>query len=252
MRKKIAAANWKMNLTLAEGESLIQNILDAGLPLAEDREVLICPPFPYLIRAKNMVKDYAHYYVGAQNCASEASGAYTGEVSAKMLQSVNTDYVILGHSERREYYGETNELIRKKVVQALAHGLRPLFCCGETLDIREKDGQNDYVQKQLEESLFTLSEEEIKKVVIAYEPVWAIGTGRTATPQQAQEMHAFIRAGIAEKYGDATAERQTILYGGSCKPDNAAELFACPDVDGALVGGASLKAESFTAIAQCL
>jgi triosephosphate isomerase len=251
MRKKIAAANWKMNLTLQEAEALVQGILDADLSLGE-REVLICPSFPYLQKVKDMVKDRPGFYVGAQNCASEKSGAYTGEVSAEMLQSIQTDYVILGHSERREYFGETGELLGKKISLALASGLKPLFCCGEMLEIREKEGQNAYVQKQLEESLFTLTAEEIGKIVIAYEPIWAIGTGRTATPAQAQEMHAFIRDQIAGKYGNDIALGQSILYGGSCKPDNAAELFACPDVDGALIGGASLKADSFVAITKSL
>lgn len=252
MRKKIVAANWKMNLTLAEGEALIQGILDQGLRLAEDRELIICPPFPYLIKAKGMVINHPHFYIGAQNCASEPSGAFTGEVSAGMLGSIQTDYVILGHSERRQYFSESNELVRAKIALVLENGLKPLFCCGEPLEIREKDAHEAYVEKQLEESLFSFSAEEIKHIVIAYEPIWAIGTGRTATPAQAQDMHAFIRSRIAGKYGDETALHQTILYGGSCKPENAAELFGCPDVDGALVGGASLKAESFAGIAKCL
>lgn len=252
MRKQIVAANWKMNLTLAQGETLIKDILDAGLRLPEGREVIICPPFPYLIKAKNLVKNYPHFYVGAQNCASEASGAYTGEVAAEMLHSIQTDYVILGHSERREYWKETNEVIRKKIVLALQNNLKVIFCCGESLEIRESEKQNDFVEKQLQESLFGLSATELSNIVIAYEPIWAIGTGKTASPAQAQEMHQFIRSRIAEQFGNEAALHQTILYGGSCKPDNAAELFGCPDVDGALVGGASLKADSFTAIAKCL
>lgn len=252
MRKKIVAANWKMNLTLAEGESLIQGILDAGLRLAEDREVIICPPFPYLIKAKTLVKNYPHFFVGAQNCSNEKAGAFTGEVSAQMLQSIGTDYVILGHSERRQYFQESGEVLRAKIALALENGLKPLFCCGEPLEVRESDQQESFVRRQLEESLFPFSAEELKHIVIAYEPIWAIGTGRTATPAQAQDMHAFIRASIAGKYGNEAALRQTILYGGSCKPDNAAELFACPDVDGALVGGASLKADSFVGIVNGL
>ena len=248
MRKKIVAANWKMNLTVSEGERLVQDILDAGLRLAEDREVIICPPFPYLTQTRNQIRNYPHFYVGAQNCASEKSGAYTGEVSAAMLHSIAVDYVILGHSERREYFQESGELLRKKISLVLESGLKPLFCCGEPLEIRESEGQQQYVQLQLEESLFPFSEQELSRIVIAYEPIWAIGTGRTATPEQAQQMHAYIRGAIAERYGNEAALQVTILYGGSCKPDNAAELFACPDVDGALVGGASLKAESFVGI----
>lgn len=252
MRKKIVAANWKMNLTLAQGETLIQGILDAGLQLADDREVIICPSFPYLVKVKDMVKNHPHFYVGAQNAAAEESGAYTGEVSAEMLRSIQTDYVILGHSERRQYFGETGEQLKQKITRVLAARLKPLFCCGEPLEVREKEDQTGYVQKQLEESLFSFSAEELKSIVIAYEPIWAIGTGRTATPAQAQDMHAFIRSRIAEHYGHEAALHQTILYGGSCKPDNAGELFGCPDVDGALVGGASLIADSFVAIVKSL
>jgi triosephosphate isomerase len=252
MRKKIVAANWKMNLTLGEGEALIGGILEAGLRLAEDRQVILCPPFPYLVKAKSLTRNYPHFFIGAQNCAAEAAGAYTGEVSAAMLQSVHTDYVILGHSERRAYFGETGPLLKKKIAQVLAHGMKPIFCCGEPLDVREKDTQNDYVQAQLAESLLDLSAEEISQVVIAYEPIWAIGTGRSASPAQAQEMHAFIRSALAGRYGNEAALHQTILYGGSCKPENAADLFGCPDVDGALVGGASLQADSFIGIVNHL
>jgi triosephosphate isomerase len=252
MRKKIVAANWKMNLTFQDGKTLVKDILDAGLNLSDEREVVICPPSPYLVTIQQMLEDHPHFYAGAQNASSEKFGAYTGEVSAEMLQSIGVSYVILGHSERREYFGETNELLQKKVSLALANGLKPIFCCGEPLAIREKEEQNEFVKKQLDESLFMLSPEEIKNIVIAYEPIWAIGTGRTATPQQAQDMHAFIRTQIKEKYGDEIADEQTILYGGSCKPDNAAELFNCPDVDGSLVGGASLKADSFVTIVKAL
>lgn len=252
MRKQIAAANWKMNLTLSQGEALIKDILNSGLKLPSDREVIICPPFPYLVKAKGLTRNYPNFYVGAQNCASEASGAYTGEVAAEMLRSIETDYVILGHSERREYWSETNEVIRKKVMLALQNNLKVIFCCGEPLEIREEEKQTGFVGKQLEESIFGFTAEEMKNIIIAYEPIWAIGTGKTASPGQAQDMHRFIRSRIADHFGNETALHQTILYGGSCKPDNAAELFACPDVDGALIGGASLKAESFTAIAKSL
>jgi triosephosphate isomerase len=250
MRKKIAAANWKMNLTLPQAENLIQEILTTAPSV--NGELLICPPFPYLMRVKALVNDRPHFSVGAQNCATEKSGAYTGEVSAEMLQSVGAQYVIIGHSERREYFGETGPMLEKKIRLAIASGLTPLFCCGEGLEIREKGKQTDFVARQLKESLFGLQADEIKKIVIAYEPIWAIGTGRTASPEQAQEMHAFIRANIGDQYGNPVAEAQTILYGGSCKPDNAFDLFKCPDVDGALIGGASLKADSFLAIASFL
>lgn len=252
MRKKIVAANWKMNLTLVQGEQLINDILNAGLKLADDQVVVIAPPFPFLIRAKSLLKNYPGFYVAAQNCYSERCGAYTGEVSAEMLQSVGVEYVILGHSERREYFRETNDMLARKVNLALEFGLRPIFCCGEPLDVRQAAAQNNYVAGQLEESLFHLSTEQLRQVVIAYEPIWAIGTGLTASAQQAQEMHAFIRSQIAAKYGNDAALHQSILYGGSAKPDNAAALFACPDVDGGLIGGASLKANDFVAIVKCL
>ncbi len=252
MRKKIAAANWKMNLTLDEGKKLVQEILEAGLRLSDNQEVILCPPLPYLGEIKQITQSYPHFYVGAQNVADHPSGAYTGETSAAMLQSIGTDYVLIGHSERRAYYGETNAILKEKTRLALEHKLKPVFCCGEPLEIREKGEQNIFVEQQLQESLFDLSEDDFRKIVIAYEPIWAIGTGKTATPEQAQEMHAFIRSGIAEKYGREAAAQTTLLYGGSCKPGNAAELFSCPDVDGALIGGASLQADSFVSIAKCL
>ena len=186
--------------------------------------------------------------VSAQNCAAEAKGAFTGEVSAEMVKSTGAEYVILGHSERREYYGETSEILNKKLALALANGLTPIYCCGEPLEVREAGKQNEFVKNQLEETIFQLPESEFKKLVIAYEPIWAIGTGKTATSAQAQEIHAFIRSAIAEKFGSETAESISILYGGSAKPDNAPELFANKDVDGGLIGGASLKAEDFLGI----
>jgi len=248
MRKKIAAANWKMNLTLAQGEQLINDILQAGIKLQEGQEVVVATPFPYLLKVKALLKNYPGFYVAAQNCYSEKSGAYTGEVSAEMLQSIGVDYVILGHSERREYFQESNAMLAKKIDVALAYGIKPIFCCGEPLEIRKAETQNAYVAKQLEESLYHLTAEQLKQVVIAYEPIWAIGTGLTASAQQAQDMHAYIRAQIAEKYGREAALGLSILYGGSAKPGNAGELFACPDVDGGLIGGASLVAADFTAI----
>lgn len=252
MRKKIVAGNWKMNLTLVQGEQLINDILQAGLKLGEGQEVVIATPFPYLMKAKSLVKNYPGFYVAAQNCYSEKSGAFTGEVSAEMLQSAGVDYVILGHSERREYFQEGNDMLAKKIDQVLANGLKPIFCCGEPLMIREAGTQNAYVAAQLEDSLFHLTAEQLKQVVIAYEPIWAIGTGLTASAAQAQDMHAFIRSQIANKYGREAALHLSILYGGSAKPSNAEELFACPDVDGGLIGGASLVAKDFVAIIEKL
>jgi triosephosphate isomerase len=252
MRKKIVAGNWKMNLTLAQGEQLVNDIVSAGIKLAEGQEVVIAPPFPYLARVKQIIRNYPGIYLASQNCASEKSGAYTGEVSAEMLASVGVDYVILGHSERREYFAETNAQLAKKIDQALANGLKPIFCCGEPLEIRKAETQNEYVAKQLEESLYHLDATALKNIVIAYEPIWAIGTGLTASAQQAQDMHAFIRSRIADKFGREAALGITILYGGSAKPSNAGELFASADVDGGLIGGASLVAADFTAIIKSL
>lgn len=252
MRKKIVAGNWKMNLTLAQGEQLINDVLAAGLHLQEGQEVVFATPFPYLVKAKALIKNNPGFFLASQNSASEKSGAYTGEVSAEMLQSVGVDYVILGHSERREYFQESNAVLAKKIDLALANGLKPLFCCGEPLEVRKAETQNEYVAKQLEESLYHLTVEQLKNVVIAYEPIWAIGTGLTASAAQAQDMHAFIRAQIAAKYGREAALNISILYGGSAKPSNAVELFSCPDVDGGLIGGASLVAADFVAIIKAL
>ncbi|WP_044220084.1 triose-phosphate isomerase [Chitinophaga pinensis] len=252
MRKKIVAGNWKMNLTIGQAEQLINDILQAGLRLKEGQEVVVATPFPYLLKAKALLKNTPGFYVAAQNCASEKSGAYTGEVSAEMLASIGVDYVILGHSERREYFQESNAVLAKKIDLALANGIKPIFCCGEPLEVRKAETQNEYVAKQLEESLYHLTEEQLKDVVIAYEPIWAIGTGLTASAAQAQDMHAFIRGQIAAKYGREAALRLTIQYGGSAKPSNAGELFACPDVDGGLIGGASLVAADFLAIVSHL
>ncbi|ACU63615.1 triosephosphate isomerase [Chitinophaga pinensis DSM 2588] len=241
-----------MNLTIGQAEQLINDILQAGLRLKEGQEVVVATPFPYLLKAKALLKNTPGFYVAAQNCASEKSGAYTGEVSAEMLASIGVDYVILGHSERREYFQESNAVLAKKIDLALANGIKPIFCCGEPLEVRKAETQNEYVAKQLEESLYHLTEEQLKDVVIAYEPIWAIGTGLTASAAQAQDMHAFIRGQIAAKYGREAALRLTIQYGGSAKPSNAGELFACPDVDGGLIGGASLVAADFLAIVSHL
>ena len=252
MRKQIAAANWKMNLTLQEGEKLMDEILEAKIFLEPQQQAVIAVPFPYLINIKNTIGEQPNFYVAAQNCASEKSGAFTGETSAQMINSINIPYVLIGHSERREYYHETNEILAKKINLALANNLKPIFCCGESFEIRKANSQNVFVQKQLDESLFHLSTEEISKTVIAYEPIWAIGTGLTASSQQAQEMHAHIRKVLAYKYGSVAAENISILYGGSVKAANAVEIFSQPDVDGGLVGGASLNAEEFVTIIKSL
>ncbi|MBO4443664.1 MAG: triose-phosphate isomerase [Bacteroidaceae bacterium] len=246
MRKKIVAGNWKMNKTLQEGIELakeLNEVLSADKPHCD---VVICTPFIHLASVVPVVnKDIIG--VGAENCADKASGAYTGEVSAAMVASTGAQYVILGHSERRAYYHETVAILEEKVKLALANGLKPIFCIGEVLEEREANKQNEVVKAQLE-SVFSLSAEEFGQIVLAYEPVWAIGTGKTATPEQAQEIHAYIRSLVAEKYGKQVADDTSILYGGSCKPSNAKELFANPDVDGGLIGGAALKAADFKGI----
>lgn len=252
MRKQIAAANWKMNLTYQQGEKLLDTILSAHIRPADHQLVIFAVPFPYLIMAKSEVADEQQYAVAAQNCSDKKNGAYTGEISVEMLQSIGIRYCIIGHSERREYYLENNRLLAEKVNICLQHDVTPIFCCGESLKIREENNQDHFVQQQLEESLFHLSSGDIKKIIIAYEPIWAIGTGRTASTEQAQEMHRHLRAVLAEKYGKQTADEISILYGGSVKANNAAELFACPDVDGGLVGGASLVADDFVAIIKAL
>ena len=252
MRKQIAAANWKMNLTLQKGEKLMNEILDAKIFLEPQQQAIFAVPFPYLINIKNTIGEQPNFYVAAQNCASEKSGAFTGETSAQMINSIDISYVLIGHSERREYYHETNEILAKKINLALANNLKPIFCCGESFEIRTANSQNDFVKKQLEESLFHLSTEEISKMIFAYEPIWAIGTGLTASSQQAQEMHAHIRKVLADKYGSVAAENISILYGGSVKAANAVEIFSQPDVDGGLVGGASLNAQEFVTIIKSL
>lgn len=252
MRKQIAAANWKMNLTYQQGEQLLNEVLKADISLATHQQVIFAVPFPYLIMANSEVAGEKGYAIAAQNCNEKPSGAYTGEVSAEMLQSIGIGYCVIGHSERREYYLETNKMLADKVNSCLQNNIVPVFCCGEALSIRERNGQNEFVQQQLEESLFHLPEEKIKQVIIAYEPIWAIGTGKTATTGQAQEMHRHLRSVLAGKYGAAVADQISILYGGSVKAGNAAELFACPDVDGGLVGGASLVAQDFIQIIKAL
>lgn len=247
-RKKIVAGNWKMNKNLFEGKQLVEDILHSGIELRDDVEVVIAPPFISLEMTASLTKDRTGFFLAAQNCHQEKSGAFTGEVSAEMLKSVGVDYVILGHSERREYFGETDAVLAKKVDAVLAQEMKVIYCCGEPLQIREAGTQNSHIQTQIENGLFHLGEAAFKNIVIAYEPIWAIGTGLTASDEQAQDMHAFIRGLIAQKYGEAIANATSILYGGSAKPSNAAGLFAQPDVDGGLIGGASLVAADFAGV----
>jgi triosephosphate isomerase len=252
MRKQIAAANWKMNCTYQQGEKLLNDILNANINLAEHQQVIFAVPFPYLIMANSEVADEDNYFIAAQNCYYKKSGAYTGEVSAEMLHSIGIRYCVLGHSERREFFKETNEQLAEKVNLCLQFEITPIFCCGEPLDIREAGTQNSFVETQLKQSLFHLNEQQVQQLVIAYEPIWAIGTGKTATSDQAQEMHAHLRKILAAQYGPLVAKQISILYGGSVKAVNAQELFNCPDVDGGLVGGASLNAEEFITVIKGL
>ena len=248
MRTKIVAGNWKMNTVVSEGKDLAEGIV-AKLPsVPSDVQLIIAPPFTHLSEVYSKIQG-TNIALAAQNCADHEKGAYTGEVSVDMLKSVGCKYVILGHSERREYYGETSATLVTKVKLALAAGLKPIFCVGEVKDERVAGKHFEVVGRQIEEVLFTLTSEEMSQVVIAYEPVWAIGTGLTATSEQAQEIHAFIRKSLAEKFGTELAEEVSILYGGSCKPSNAPELFAQKDIDGGLIGGAALKADDFIGIA---
>lgn len=248
MRKNIVAGNWKMNTTVQEGVALANDVMAALKGAKKNCDVIICTPFTHLVPVAGVI-DQNILGLGAENCADHEKGAYTGEVSAQMVASTGANYVILGHSERRQYYGETNETLKAKTRLALDNNLKPIFCVGEVLEERENGTYNDVVKGQVE-ALFDLSAEDFGKIVIAYEPVWAIGTGKTATADQAQDMHAHIRQVIAEKYGKEVAENTSILYGGSCKPTNAKELFAKPDVDGGLIGGAALKAADFMGIVE--
>jgi triosephosphate isomerase len=248
MRKQIAAANWKMNLSLQQADELITALLQTDHTLGEDQVAVFAVPFPYILPVKQRLDGKQNVFVAAQNCSAHKNGAFTGEVSAEMLQSLGLKYVIIGHSERREYNHESNEELAAKVNIALDHKIAPIFCCGEPLPVREEGSQNTYVETQLKESLFHLSAEQVRNFIIAYEPIWAIGTGKTASSQQAQEMHAHIRKVIADQYGQEIADTVSILYGGSVKAANAVEIFGQPDVDGGLVGGASLVATEFSAI----
>ena len=246
MRKNIVAGNWKMNTTVPEGVKLASEVNAALEGITPKCDVVIGVPFTHLTAVKAVIGEKLG--LSAENCADKAQGAYTGEVSAAMVASTGATYVILGHSERRQYYGETAATLKDKVGLALENGLCPIFCIGEVLEERENGTYFDVIKAQIVESLFDLSAEDFGKIVLAYEPVWAIGTGKTATADQAQEIHAFIRGLIAEKYGNQVADDTTILYGGSCKPSNAKELFEKPDVDGGLIGGAALDAASFMGI----
>lgn len=248
MRKKIVAGNWKMNLNINEGNALINEVLK-GLPtLDEQHQVVFAPPFLHISNAVGLTQNNAYVSIAAQNCHHEKSGAYTGEIAADMLQQAGVQYVIIGHSERRAYNHEDNALLAKKVDAALADQLNIIFCCGEPLSERDADTQNEYVAQQIKESLFHLPATAMSNIVVAYEPIWAIGTGRTASAAQAQEMHQHIRQVIATQFGATIAEATSILYGGSCKASNAVELFAGTDVDGGLIGGAALVAADFLGI----
>lgn len=249
MRKNIIAGNWKMNIDYTAGILLFSEILNkVHNEVKGKQEVVVCPPFIHISSLSQLSKTNLKISVGAQNCHQNDSGAFTGEISAQMLQSVGARYVIIGHSERRLFFSETNSLLAQKLDMALKNGLIPIFCIGETLEQRNAGSHFDVIKNQLEEASFHLSETEFSRIVLAYEPVWAIGTGLTATPEQAQEIHAFIRSKVAEKYNKELANDLTILYGGSCNPKNAAELFAQEDIDGGLIGGASLKSRDFVDI----
>lgn len=247
MRKKIVAGNWKMNTTPAEGVALAKAVVEAAKVVASDVTLIIAPPFTHLCCVNDVIKG-SNVALSSQNCADQAKGAYTGEVSAEMVKCIGAQYVILGHSERREYYGETSEVLNKKMALAYSNGLTPIYCIGEKLDEREAEKHFDVVKQQIEEVVFNLTSEQFSTLVIAYEPVWAIGTGKTASSDQAQEIHAYIRSVLASKFG-ALAAQCPILYGGSCNPKNAVEIFSKEDVDGGLIGGAALVAENFISIA---
>jgi len=252
MRKQIAAANWKMNLTLQQAETLIDELVKIPHDVNENQLAIFGVPFPYLTAIQTKLAGKKNVFVAAQNCYNKKSGAYTGEVSAEMLKSIGIGYVILGHSERREYFNESNSMLAEKVNICLETGLVPIFCCGEPLTIREAGTQNSFVEAQLKESLFHLTAEQLTGFIIAYEPIWAIGTGKTATSEQAQEIQSYIRSVFAGQYGNDVADSISILYGGSVKAANAKEIFGKPDVDGGLVGGASLVASEFAAIINSL
>ncbi|MFI3328750.1 MAG: triose-phosphate isomerase [Rikenellaceae bacterium] len=248
MRKKIVAGNWKMNTLPSEGVTLAKGVAASKSEVCDCVNFIVCPPFTHLSQVLETLKG-SGVAVGAQNCAAESKGAYTGEISAEMLASMGIEYVILGHSERREYYGETSEILNKKIAQVYANNMAPIYCVGEVLEERESGKYFDVVKAQIEEVVFGLTADQFSKLVIAYEPVWAIGTGKTASAEQAEEIHAYIREVLASKFG-AAAEQTPILYGGSCKPDNATEIFAKENVDGGLIGGAALVPADFIGIGK--
>lgn len=257
MRKKIVAGNWKMNMEMGSARELVRMVcndlaLNKDLGLGKSKEVIFFPPYLFLPDVVNISSKFDGISAGAQNCHQEEKGAFTGEVSANMIHSVGATHTLIGHSERRTYYGEDDQLLAAKTKRAMEHDLTPVFCCGERLPEREANKHFDVVKTQLTDGLFWLEKEAFKRVVIAYEPVWAIGTGVTATPEQAQDIHAFIRKLVADQYGNDVAEETTILYGGSCNAKNAKELFSKPDVDGGLIGGASLKVDDFLQIIYAL
>jgi triosephosphate isomerase len=255
MRKNIVAGNWKMNLSIAEASDLVETIVDTAPAIRENQVVVFCTPFTHLQAIAKIISTKGHpqFTLGAQNCSDQLAGAFTGEISVKMLKEIGVSYVIIGHSERRQLFGESNDFLKKKVDTLIAENMQVLFCCGEPLEIRNAGEQNDYVGKQLSESLFHLNADQMKNyITIAYEPIWAIGTGVTASTQQAQEMHAYIRSLLSEKYDSQLAADISILYGGSCNAQNAQDLFANEDVDGGLIGGAALKAETFLPIVSAM
>jgi len=252
MRKQIAAANWKMNLSQQEASDLLSSLLGSLSNIHDNQQVIFSVPSVYIPQTLAQIEGKANDLIAAQNCHQKANGAFTGEISADMFASVGVKHIVIGHSERRAYFGETDALLAEKLNAVLAISSTPIFCCGEPLDIREAGNQNAFVEAQLINALFHLTTEQITQVVIAYEPIWAIGTGKTATSTQAQEIHAYIRSVLASKYGQDIANQISILYGGSVKAANAVELFSQPDVDGGLVGGASLITYEFTAIINAL
>lgn len=251
MRKKLIAGNWKMNLDWNEAMTLFSNILEREKTTPVEADIAVFPPSLYLRHFFELIQDQnSTIKIGNQDCSAHNAGAYTGELAASMIGSVGADYCLVGHSERRQYHRESNDILSEKVERLLENGVKPVFCCGESLDERENENQSFVIDNQLDGTIFELPAEQFSKVTIAYEPVWAIGTGKTASPEQAQEMHAFIRGLIQSKYGEAVSSSTRILYGGSMKPNNADKLLSQPDVDGGLIGGASLKAEDFWAIAE--
>lgn len=250
MRKKIVAGNWKMNLDFAEAKSLLNELNTLQAEFDSETEIIICPSAPYLGVFSEMLDGNDWIKLGSQNSYFKESGAHTGEISPVQLNSLNVSYGIVGHSERRGEFNEDYVLLAKKVKSLIAHGVKPIFCCGEQLQVRESNVYKEFIMKQIEDSLFKLSAEEMVQVVIAYEPIWAIGTGKTATAEEAQEIHSLIRTRIAGQFGDKVADEMSIIYGGSCKPENAGELFSQKDIDGGLIGGASLDSKGFCAISN--